>query len=290
VSVAIGELADGLEIDLDAVRKKYDGLDGTELAISESQERMAVVVASQDADRFIAAAEKENLEAYRVAVITESPRMVMHWKGQKIADLSRAFLNTNGAVKHAGISVAVNSCIGCEVPAGLKEMASSLKSASRRGLVERFDGSIGAGSVLMPFGGRYQATPAQAMAALLPVLPGQETDQASVMAWGCDPDKLSDNPYRGAYDAVTSSIAKLVAAGADYKKVYLTLQEFFAGTLGQARRRPSRRAGRAIGLRSRRHRRQGLHVRLLPGQGRAPHPHLLCHCTHQGGGGHYSRV
>ena len=227
VSVAIGELADGLEIDLDAVRKKYDGLDGTELAISESQERMAVVVASQDADRFIAAAEKENLEAYRVAVITESPRMVMHWKGQKIADLSRAFLNTNGAVKHAGISVAVNSCIGREVPAGLKEMASSLKSASRRGLVERFDGSIGAGSVLMPFGGRYQATPAQAMAALLPVLPGQETDQASVMAWGCDPDKLSDNPYRGAYDAVTSSIAKLVAAGADYKKVYLTLQEFF---------------------------------------------------------------
>ena len=209
------------------MRKKYDGLDGTELAISESQERMAVVVASQDADRFIAAAEKENLEAYRVAVITESPRMVMHWKGQKIADLSRAFLNTNGAVKHAGISVAVNSCIGREVPAGLKEMASSLKSASRRGLVERFDGSIGAGSVLMPFGGRYQATPAQAMAALLPVLPGQETDQASVMAWGCDPDKLSDNPYRGAYDAVTSSIAKLVAAGADYKKVYLTLQEFF---------------------------------------------------------------
>ncbi len=227
VSVAIGELADGLEIDLDAVRKKYDGLDGTELAISESQERMAVVVAPEDEKAFIAAAQRENLEAYRVAVVTERPRMVMRWKGQTIANLSRAFLNTNGAVKHAGISVAANSCGGREVPASLKEMASSLRSASRRGLVERFDGSIGAGSVLMPFGGKYQATPAQAMAALLPVLPGQETDQASVMAWGCDPDQLSGNPYQGAYEAVTVSIAKLVAAGADYKNVYLTLQEFF---------------------------------------------------------------
>ena len=227
VSVAIGELADGLEIDLDAVRKKYDGLDGTELAISESQERMAVVVAAQDADKFIAAAEKENLEAYRVAVVTESPRMVMHWKGQKIADLSREFLNTNGAVKHAGASVPAYVGQGVQRPASLREMAASLKCASRRGLVERFDGSIGAGSVLMPFGGKYQATPAQAMAALLPVLPSQETDQASVMAWGCDPDLLSANPYQGAYDAVTVSIAKLVAAGANYKKVYLTLQEFF---------------------------------------------------------------
>ena len=227
VSVAIGELADGLEIDLDAVRKKYDGLDGTELAISESQERMAVVVAPEDAEKFIAAAEKENLEAYRVATVTESPRMVMRWKGQTIANLSRAFLNTNGAVKHASISVPVSGGQGCEVPANLKEMAASLKCASRRGLVERFDGSIGAGSVLMPFGGKYQATPAQAMAALLPVLPGQETDQASVMAWGCDPEALSANPYQGAYEAVTTSIAKLVAAGADYKKVYLTLQEFF---------------------------------------------------------------
>ncbi len=229
VSVAIGELADGLEIDLDAVRKKYDGLDGTELAISESQERMAVVVAPEDADKFIAAAEKENLEAYQVAVVTQSPRMVMHWKGQKIADLSRAFLNTNGAVKHAAVSVGKKdrSAFGQEPFKTLREMAASLKCASRRGLVERFDGSIGAGSVLMPFGGKYQATPAQAMAALLPVLPGQETDQASVMAWGCDPEALSANPYRGAYEAVTASIAKLVAAGADYKKVYLTLQEFF---------------------------------------------------------------
>ena len=227
VSVAIGELADGLEIDLDAVRKKYDGLDGTELAISESQERMAVVVAAEDADRFIAAAEKENLEAYRVAVVTESPRMVMHWKGQKIADLSRTFLNTNGAVKHAAADLPVYMGHEVKRPASLRELASGLRYASRRGLTDRFDSTIGAGSVLMPFGGKYQATPAQAMAALLPVLPGQETDQASVMAWGCDPEALSANPYQGAYDAVTTSIAKLVAAGADYKKVYLTLQEFF---------------------------------------------------------------
>ena len=229
VSVAIGELADGLEIDLDAVRKKYDGLDGTELAISESQERMAVVVAPEDADKFIAAAEKENLEAYQVAVVTQSPRMVMHWKGQKIADLSRAFLNTNGAVKHAAacVPLAQEAEEEPDYTVNLRKTASSLKCASRRGLTERFDGSIGAGSVLMPFGGKTQSTPAQVMAALLPVLPGQETDQASVMAWGCDPEALSANPYWGAYEAVTASIAKLVAAGADYKKVYLTLQEFF---------------------------------------------------------------
>ena len=232
VSVAIGELADGLEIDLDAVRKKYDGLDGTELAISESQERMAVVVAPEDAEKFIAAAEKENLEAYQVAVVTESPRMVMHWKGQKIADLSREFLNTNGAVKHAALCVAeadrkARSPFQQEETSDLRAMASSLKCASRRGLTERFDGTIGAGSVLMPFGGKTQTTPAQAMAALLPVLPGQETAQASVMAWGCDPGRLSAYPYQGAYDAVTVSLAKLVAAGADYRKAYLSLQEFF---------------------------------------------------------------
>ncbi len=228
VSVAIGELADGLEIDLDAVRKKYDGLDGTELAISESQERMAVVVSPEDEEQFIAMAQAENLEAYRVAVVTESPRMVMTWKGQTIADLSREFLNTNGAMKHARVSVPErNDSVVRNGFSSLREMASSLKCASRRGLVERFDGSIGAGSVLMPFGGKYQATPAQAMAALLPTMPGEETDQASVMAWGCDPEALSANPYQGAYDAVTTSIAKLAAAGADYKDAYLTLQEFF---------------------------------------------------------------
>ena len=227
VSVAIGELADGLSIDLDAVRKKYEGLDGTELAISESQERMAVVVAPEDADKFIAAAQEENLEAYQVAVVTESPRMVMTWKGQTIANLSREFLNTNGAVKHASVSVPKFVGGGVERPSSLKEMAASLKSASRRGLTERFDGSIGAGSVLMPFGGKTQRTPAQAMAALLPVLPGQETDQASVMAWGFDPDQMMEDPFFGAYASVNVSLAKLVAAGGDYKKAYLTFQEFF---------------------------------------------------------------
>ena len=229
VSVAIGELAAGLQIDLDAVRKKYDGLDGTEIAISESQERMAVVVAAEDADAFIAAAQKENLEAYRVAVVTEEERMVMVWKGQTIANLSRAFLDTNGASKHTKVEVTEKdlSVLSNTLYGSLREMAGDLKTASRRGLVERFDGSIGAGSVLMPFGGKTQTTPAQAMAAVLPVLPGQETSQASVMAWGLDPDMMSVDPYTGARAAIYTSMAKLVAAGADYKKAYLTLQEFF---------------------------------------------------------------
>ncbi len=227
VSVAIGELADGLTIDLDAVRKKYDGLDGTELAISESQERMAVVVDPADADAFIAAAEKENLEAYKVAVVTESPRMVMTWQGKTIADLSREFLNTNGAVKTAKVTAAAGKTECVCTDKTLREIASDLKFASRRGLVERFDGSIGAGSVLMPFGGKTQRTPAQAMAALFPVEPGQSTDQASIMAWGCDPDWMTADPYTGAQAGIISSVAKIVAAGADYQKTYLTLQEFF---------------------------------------------------------------
>ena len=230
VSVAIGELADGLRIDLDAVRKKYEGLDGTELAISESQERMAVVVAPEDADAFIAAAQEENLEAYRVALVTEEARMVMSWKGHEIANLSRDFLNTNGAVKHAGVEIPDgNRPFGLvyDDPIDLRALAGQLKFASQRGLVERFDATIGAGSLLMPFGGKNQATPAQAMAAKLPVLPGEDTDAASVMAWGCDPDLLSADPYLGAKAAVISSMAKIVAAGADYKKAYLTLQEFF---------------------------------------------------------------
>ena len=229
VSVAIGELADGLKINLDAVRKKYDGLDGTELAISESQERMAVVVAPEDAAKFIAAAEAENLEAYQVAVVTESPRMVMEWNGTVIADLSRAFLNTNGAVKHAEVRVARKDRAPLEKAqfTSLREMAGSLKSASRRGLTERFDSTIGAGSILMPFGGKNQRTPAQAMAAVFPVLPDEETDQASVMAWGCDPEQTCTDPYTGAYNAVYTSMAKLAAAGADYRKAYLTFQEFF---------------------------------------------------------------
>ena len=229
VSVAIGELADGLQIDLDAVRKKYDGLDGTELAISESQERMAVVVEAKDAAAFIAAAEKENLEAYQVAVVTQEARMVMTWNGQKIADLSRAFLDTNGAIKHTQVAVAQRdrSQLNQPIYTSLAEMAADLKTAGQRGLVERFDSTIGSGSLLMPYGGKYQATPAQAMAALLPVLPGQQTQQGSVMAYGCDPDHLTLDPYSGAYAAVYTSVAKLVAAGADYHKAYLSLQEFF---------------------------------------------------------------
>ncbi len=228
VSVAIGELADGLSIDLDAVRKKYDGLDGTEIAISESQERMAVVVVPEDAAAFLAAAQAENLEAYPVATVTAAPRMVMTWQGQTVADLSRAFLNTNGAVKHARVHVPQADRPLAEIHSGsLRETAGSLKSASRRGLTERFDGSIGAGSVLMPFGGKTQRTPAQAMAALFPVEPGQVTNQASVMAWGFDPDWMSADPYAGAAASVITSVAKVVAAGADYQKVYLSLQEFF---------------------------------------------------------------
>ena len=229
VSVAIGELAEGLRIDLDAVRKKYEGLDGTELAISESQERMAVVVEAKDADAFIAAAEKENLEAYRVAVVTEEPRMVMTWKGKEIANLSRAFLDTNGAVKHTSVSVSEKDLSPLSKPLyqNLAEMAADLKTASRRGLVERFDSTIGSGSLLMPYGGATQSTPAQAMAALLPVLPGKETTTGSVFSWGCDPDHMSLDPYTGAHAAIYNSVAKLVAAGADYRKAYLTLQEFF---------------------------------------------------------------
>ena len=229
VSVAIGELAPGLKIDLDAVRKKYEGLDGTEIAISESQERMAVVVAAEDADKFITAAEKENLEAYRVAVVTEEERMVMSWKGQTIADLSRAFLDTNGAVKHTEVAVNAKDLSGLSAPlyTSLREMAADLKTASQRGLVERFDSTIGAGSVIMPFGGKKQLTPAQSMTAVLPVLPGEETDQASVFSWGCDPDHLSVDPYTGAHASIYNSVAKLVAAGCDYKQAYLTLQEFF---------------------------------------------------------------
>ena len=229
VSVAIGELADGLRINLDAVRKKYDGLDGTEIAISESQERMAVVVAAEDVDKFIAFAEEENLEAYRVAEVTEEARMVMEWNGVTIANLSRDFLNTNGADKHTEVLVKEKNrdAFNDTKFANLREMAGSLKSASRRGLTERFDGSIGAGSLLMPFGGKTQRTPAQAMAALFPVLPEQTTDQASVMAWACDPEQTSVDPYTGSYNAVYTSMAKIVAAGADYTKAYFTYQEFF---------------------------------------------------------------
>ena len=233
VSVAIGELADGLSIDLNAVRKKYEGLDGTELAISESQERMAVVVCPEDAEKFIAAATAENLEAYQVAVVTEEPRMVMMWNGTKIADLSRAFLSSNGADKHVTVSVPqmpdaddVLDYTGDPVQQ-FQRIASDPNIASQRGLVERFDGSIGASSVLMPFGGREQMTPTQSMAALLPVGLGHTTKTCSVMAFGFDPYRSARNPFQGAAESVVESIAKLTASGADPKMAYLSLQEYF---------------------------------------------------------------
>ncbi|MGE4483623.1 MAG: phosphoribosylformylglycinamidine synthase [Oscillospiraceae bacterium] len=231
VSVAIGELADGLRIDLSMVRKKYEGLNATEIAISESQERMAVVVAPENVEAFIGKATAENLEAYAVAEVTESPRMVMRFEGGTVADLSRDFLSSNGADKHTAISVPSLPKYKYVFPgrtAGekLRNMVSDLRFCSQRGLIERFDSSIGAGSVLSPFGGKTQTTPAQSMAALLPVL-GGETSTCSVMAFGFDPYLSSANPYEGAKAAVVTSAAKLVASGCDPDRVYLTFQEYF---------------------------------------------------------------
>ena len=230
--MAIGELADGLDIDLDAVRKKYDGLDGTELAISESQERMAVVVADADVDTFLAHAARENLEAYVVARVTESPRMVMRWNGATIVDLSREFLSSNGADKHTSVSVPqLGSYAGAASGDSFIRKCESIlhdpNLASQRGLVERFDSTIGAGSVLVPFGGREQMTPTQVMAALLPVGPGHETEDCSVMSWGFEPYLTSANPFVGAATAVVDSVAKLVAAGCAPEDAYLTFQEYF---------------------------------------------------------------
>ncbi|WP_295633797.1 phosphoribosylformylglycinamidine synthase [uncultured Intestinimonas sp.] len=227
VSVAIGELSDGLDIDLDAVRKKYDGLDGTELAISESQERMAVVTAPEDVEAFLAAAQAENLEAYVVAEVTQEPRMVMRWNGAVICDLSRDFLSSNGAVKHAKVVVPPSE-MGIPFAGGsLRDLCSDLNLGLQRGLGERFDGSIGAASVLMPFGGRTQSTPTQVMAALLPVGPGHETDTCSVMSWGFRPRWMEKDPFHGAGVSVIDSVAKLVAAGCDPDRVYLSFQEYF---------------------------------------------------------------
>lgn len=233
VSVAIGELADGLDIDLNAVPKKYDGLDGTELAISESQERMAVVVRAKDVDAFIAAAARENLEAVVVAKVTDTGRLRMTWNGKMIADVSRDFLNTNGCAKHADAIVpampipdAANLPDGDTPREKILHQMSSLGICLERGLTERFDGSIGANSVFMPFGGKNQLTPAQVMAATLPALNGQ-CSTASVMAFGFDPYYTEQNPFLGASAAVVESVAKLVAAGCDYKTAYLTFQEYF---------------------------------------------------------------
>ena len=230
VSVAIGELADGLAIDLDAVPKKYDGLDGTELAISESQERMAMVLAPEDVEAFVALAHEENLDATVVATVTEEPRLTMTWRGKTIVDVSRKFLASNGAEKHA--NVLVYDCLpyerdwqGDTWAEKMENLVTDLNVCSQKGLSERFDSTIGAATVLMPFGGRRQLTPAQAMAAKLPV--NGETTTCSGMAWGYNPWLMEKKQYSGAYLAVIESVAKLVASGFDHKKAYLTFQEYF---------------------------------------------------------------
>lgn len=234
VSVAIGELADGLEINLDKVPKKYEGLDGTELAISESQERMAVVVADKDVENFINLAEKENIEATVVAKVVEEPRVKMYWRNKVIVDLSREFLNTNGDVKNANAKItkpvdAENYFASKEVSdieKTWKETITDLNCCSQRGLVERFDSTIGANTVIMPFGGKYQLTPAEGMVARIPTLEGY-TDAGTIMTYGYNPYIATWSPFHGAVYAIVESVAKYVALGGDYKKAYLTLQEYF---------------------------------------------------------------
>ena len=252
VSVAIGELADGLRVDLDKVPKKYAGLDGTELAISESQERMAVVVDPKDVDAFLGYAAEENLEAVSVAEVTEEPRLVLSWRGKEIVNLSRAFLNTNGAHQETDVYVEVPGegtsyfdtwavpAAGEAVEAGDAKKAwlsllSDLNVCSQKGLVEMFDSSIGAGSVLMPYGGKYQLTETQVMAAKLPVLEGK-TDTVTLMSCGFDPYLSSWSPYHGAVYAVTESIARIVAAGGDHTKIRFTFQEYFRRMTEEAKR------------------------------------------------------
>ncbi len=239
VSVAIGELTDGLIINLNAVPKKYDGLDGTEIAISESQERMAVVVAPEDVEKFMEEAKKENLEATLVADVVDEPRLKMNWNGKTIVDLSRDFLNSNGAAKHTNIVIDDPDQVrDDELSDNAEEwtkLMGSLNVCSQKGLVEKFDSTIGAGTVLMPYGGVYQMSPSQAMAAKIPVLKG-ETNTCSLMGWGYNPDLSVVSPYHGAMMAVIESIAKVVAAGGTYKKCWLTFQEYFERTQNDPKR------------------------------------------------------
>ena len=239
VSVAIGELTDGLIINLNAVPKKYDGLDGTEIAISESQERMAVVVAPEDVEKFMEEAKKENLEATLVADVVDEPRLKMNWNGKTIVDLSREFLNSNGAAKHTNIVIDDPDQVrDDELSDNAEEwtkLMGSLNVCSQKGLVEKFDSTIGAGTVLMPYGGVYQMSPSQAMAAKIPVLKG-ETNTCSLMGWGYNPDLSVVSPYHGAMMAVIESIAKVVAAGGTYKKCWLTFQEYFERTQNDPKR------------------------------------------------------
>ncbi|MBE6712522.1 MAG: phosphoribosylformylglycinamidine synthase [Ruminococcaceae bacterium] len=230
VSVAIGELADGLCINLNAVPKKYEGLDGTEIAISESQERMAVVVEKENIDGFLALAKEENLQACPVAEVTAEKRLVMHWNGKKIVDISREFLNSNGADKHITITPAAGKFEPKKISGGFTEnylaLAEDLNICSKRGLSERFDSTIGAGTVLMPFGGKKQRTPIQAMVQKVSV-EKKDTDDCSYMAWGYNPFIMEQSPYHGAYLAVVESVSKLIASGASFEDVYLTFQEYF---------------------------------------------------------------
>ena len=235
VSVAIGELADGLRVDLDKVPKKYAGLDGTEIAISVSQERMAVVVDPKDVDKFLGFANEENLEAIPVAVVTEEPRLVLTWRGKEIVNISRAFLDTNGAHQETTVEVEIPNKDGnlfeerpdvVDVKAKWLETLADLNVCSQKGLVEMFDGSIGAGSVFMPYGGQYQLTETQSMVAKVPVQNGK-TDTVTMMSYGFDPYLSSWSPYHGAAYAVTESVARIVATGGDYKKIRFTFQEYF---------------------------------------------------------------
>ena len=235
VSVAIGELAPGLQIDLDKVPKKYAGLDGTEIAISESQERMAVVVAPEDVEKFLGFANEENLEAVPVAVVTKEPRLVLSWRGKEVVNISRAFLDTNGAHQETTVEVEIPNKEGnlfeeCPDVADVREKwlstLADLNVCSQKGLVEMFDSSIGAGSVLMPYGGKNQLTETQAMVAKVPVQNGT-TNTVTMMSYGFDPYLSSWSPYHGAAYAVTESVARIVAAGGDYKKIRFTFQEYF---------------------------------------------------------------
>ncbi|MGN0819613.1 MAG: phosphoribosylformylglycinamidine synthase [Christensenellaceae bacterium] len=230
VSVAIGELSEGLEINLNAVPKKYEGLDGTEIAISESQERMAVVVAKCDEERFKRLAESENLEATVVATVKKEPRLTMKWNGNTIVDISREFLDSNGAEKHISVVTAKPQEYDKKVSGGFKDnyvsLAGDLNVCSKRGLSERFDSTIGAGTVLMPFGGKYQRTPIQSMVQKISI-EKTNTDDCSFMSWGYNPFITEKSPYHGAYLAVIESVCKLVATGAEFKDVYLTFQEYF---------------------------------------------------------------
>ena len=297
VSVAIGELADGLRVQLDKVPKKYAGLDGTELAISESQERMAVVVAPEDVQKFLAFAKEENLEAVEVAVVTEEPRLVLTWRGKEVVNLSRAFLDTNGAHQETNVAVdmpdpkenylnkidtpAVSEALaaGDMKKAWLAELA-DLNVCSQKGLVEMFDGSIGAGSVYMPFGGKYQLTETQSMVAKIPVMTGK-SDAVTMMAYGFDPYLSSWSPYHGAVYAVLESLSRIVSAGGDYSKVRFTFQEYFR------RMSESRSAEPAVccsawrvqctdRLRTAVHRRKGFHVRKLQRDRRTADTGILC--------------